>query len=160
MPIDPRRLIRDFDGIPQPSPELVQRLKRFDPRIGIRYSKVAWQITEDWTENDPRRAGIRSGETDPRFAFDICGYLPISCDVSQAPAFIERELSSWSPTQFQALREATRRWNEEGQDAAVMDTVLSAVSNDLDKSDIVTKGASEAVAVDLKPEKAKKVQAA
>lgn len=160
MPINPLHIIRDFDGIPQPSPELVQRLKRFDARLGLRYTKTAWAITEEWAENDPRRARVRDEGMDPRFAIDICGYLPITCSLDEAPEYIRRELTSWAPGQFKALRESVAKWNDEGQDAAVMDQVLGAVSNDLAKSNIVTKGASEAVAIDLAPAKSKKVATA
>lgn len=152
MPIHPQFLIRGADGNPKPSPELVARIKRFDPRLGLFYTKAAWAITEAWKDDDPRREWIKKGEMQAEYAFDICGYLPVTCALDEAPAYIQRELTSWSPEQFKGLRESVSKWNTQdatGQDAIVEEQVLAAVSNDLDKSNIVTPGIYAAVPFDF-----------
>ena len=150
MPIRPEFLVRNAQGNPMPSPELVDRIKRFDPRIGLFYTKAAWAVTETWREDDPRRERIQKGELQPEYAFDICGYLPITCSLDEAPAFLARELASpcWTPEQFKGLREAVRRWNEK-VDAKAEDDVRSAMSNDMDHFNIVSPGISVPVAFDF-----------
>ena len=141
--------MRGLDGRPQPPQELVAKLQQYDPRIGLFYTNAAWAITEAWREHDPRRQWIKAGEMQPEMAFDICGYLPVTCSIDQAPAYIERELRNCTAEQFQALRAAVVHWNDAQQDAIVENTVLAAVSDDLDKGNIVSPGISEAVAIDL-----------
>jgi hypothetical protein len=149
MPIHPQFIVRDMKGRPLPSPELVAKLKKYDPRVGLFYTKAAWAITEAWPENDPRRQYIQNGSMQPEYAFDICGYLPVTCAVDEAPAYIERELQSWSTEKFQGLRQAMNHWNDVEQPKMLEEAVLSHVSNDLDKSNIVTPGIYEPVLKDF-----------
>lgn len=151
MNIRPEYLVRGLDGRPLPPPELLAKLKQYDPRIGLFYTNAAWAITEAWREDDQRRQWIQSGEMQPEMAFDICGYLPVNCALEEAPAYIERELRSWTAEQFAGLRAAVNHWNDAQQTAIMENAVLSAVSDDLDKGNIVSPGISEAVAIDLKP---------
>lgn len=169
MSIRPEFLIRGADGRPLPPDDLMQRLKRYDPRIGLFYTKASWAITEAWKDDDPRRQWIRSGEMQPEFAFDICGYLPPTCGLDEAPAYIEQQLRYYTPEQFTGLREAVNNWNSAQQDAVLENAVLGGVSNALDKSNDVSPGisapvgialtASSAVAVAPAPTKVKKSKA-
>lgn len=159
MPIHPSFLVRNAEGIPQPPTDLLERIRRENPGVGLFYTKAQWAITEGWKDDDPRRERIKTGEMQPQFAFDICGYLPITCSLDEAPAYINRELTSWTAEQFKGIRDAVRHWNDVVQPAAQEDLVLGAVSNDLDKSNIVSPGISAQVAIDLKPDKGKKAVA-
>lgn len=149
MPIHPAFLVRDMQGRPLPSPELIAKLKKYDPRIGVFYRNVGWAITEAWGEHDPRRQWIQNGSMQPEYAFDICGDVPLTCSLDEVPAFIERELSSWTPDRFKGLREAVNHWNDVQLEKQIEDQVMSAVSNDLDRSDIVTPGIYEPVLKDF-----------
>lgn len=149
MPIHPQFIVRDMKGRPLPSPELVAKLKKYDPRVGLFYTKAAWAITETWRPDDVRWQWVQKGEMQPEYAFDICGYLPVTCSLDEAPAYIERELKSWTPSMFKGLRDAMQHWNDVEQPKMLEDTVLSAVSNDLDKSNIVTPGVYESVLKDF-----------
>jgi hypothetical protein len=151
MPIRPEFLVRDLEGRPQPPDELVRRLKRYDDRIGLFYTNVSWAITERWRENDPRWERVREGELQPEFAFDICGYLPITCSVDEALPYIERELRVHTAESFNALRYAVNHWNDTEQDRHLENTVLGAVSNDLDNDNIVSPGISASVIADITP---------
>lgn len=151
MPIQPQFLVRDMQGRPQPPGELLAKLKQYDSRIGLFYTSASWAITEMWRDDDPRRLRIQAGELQPEYAFDIAGYLPITCSVDEALPYIERELQSVSAEQFQALRHTVNHWNDVQQDQVMENTVLAAVSNDLDKGNIVTPGIQAHVATNISP---------
>lgn len=149
MPIRPEFLVRDADGRPQPPTELVAKLKQFDDRIGLFYTNCSWAITERWRESDPRWERVQQGECQAEYAFDICGYLPVTCSLDEALPYIERELKHYSAEQFAALRHTVLHWNDEAQDQRMESQVLGAVVNDLDRSNIVTPGISSAVPVQI-----------
>jgi hypothetical protein len=151
MPIRPELLVRGLDGRPLPPQDLLDRIRRYDARIGLFYTNAAWAITEAWTDDDARREWIKRGEMQPEMAFDICGYLPITCSLDEALPYIERELRTHTAESFQAIRYAASHWNDVVQPAMVEEAVLSAVSNDLDASNIVTPGSGVSVAVDIAP---------
>lgn len=152
MPIRPELLVRGLDGRPQPPQDLLARLQQQDPRLGLFYTKASWAITEAWRPDDPRREWIQLGQMQPEMAFDICGYLPLTCSLDEAPAYIARELRSYTVEQFQSLRAAVVHWNDVGMAAVQEDAVLSAVSNDLDRSNIVSPGISTPVTINLAPD--------
>ncbi len=152
MPIRPEFLVRNAAGNPMPSPELVQRLReRGGPDIGLFYTKASWAVTQAWGEHDPRRERIKKGEMQPEYAFDICGYLPITCSLDEAPAYIARELASPSFTKemFPQLRRAIAHWNDTVVEEQSFQATMGAVSNDLDQFNIVEPGVSAPVAIDL-----------
>ncbi len=151
MPIHPQFLVRDAKGRPVPPPEIVERIRRIDPRLGLFYTNAAWAIYEQWKPDDPRRRWIQEEQMQPEYAFDICGYLPVTCTVDEAPAYIERELRAYSPQQFKALRDAVNQWNDALLDGPVREQVMAGVSDALDKSNDVSPGISEAVPIDLGP---------
>lgn len=147
MPIRPELLMRGLDGLPVPPQELVAKLKAFDPRIGLFYTKAAWAITEAWREDDPRRAWVQSGQMQEAMAFDICGHLPLTCSLDEALPYIERELRSYTPEQFTAIRRAVTNWNNPGggHDQLMEDKVRAGMEN---SGQMPTVGAV-AVAADL-----------
>lgn len=132
MPIRPETLLRDAEGRLQPPQDLLDRIERSHPRVSLRYTKAAWAIIETWPENSPRWAAVQDGSMSPEYAFDICGYLPLTCGIDEAPAYIERELRSYSAEQFAAVRHAVQHWNDVTQDQQVDADVLAAVSDALD----------------------------
>lgn len=134
MPIRAQDLLRGADGRPRPQPELLARLQKYDERVGLFYTNAAWAIIETWRPEDPRRARVQRGEMPEDMAFDICGYLPVTCSVDEAPAYIERELRSYTEHQFNALRHAVNHWNDVGMDQVLEEKVLGAVSDDLNKA--------------------------
>lgn len=149
MPIRPEFLVRDLEGRPQPPSDLLAKLKQYDDRIGLLYTNCSWAITERWRDTDPRWERVQQGEMQAEFAFDICGSLPITCSLDEALPYIERELRTYSAEQFAALRHTVLHWNDAVQDAVMENAILGAVSNDLDRSNIVTPGISTPVLTDL-----------
>lgn len=112
MPVRPELLMRGLDGNPLPPTELVAKLKSYDPRIGLFYTKASWAITETWLDTDARREWIQDGSMPESMAFDICGYLPLQCGLDEALPYIERELRGHTAESFAALRHAAFHWNE------------------------------------------------
>lgn len=149
MPIRPEFLVRGLDGRPQPPLELIAKLQQYDPRVGLFYTNAAWAITEAWKEDDPRRARIQQGDMQPEMAFDICGYLPITCSLDEALPYIERELRVHTAESFAAIRYVASHWNDVAQPAAVEDALLGQVSNDMGQ--FVSSAGITAVAADLTP---------
>jgi hypothetical protein len=149
MPIRPEFMVRGLDGRPQPPVELIERLKKFDARIGLFYTNASWAITEAWKETDPRRERIQQGDMQPEMAFDICGYLPITCSLDEALPYIERELRLHTADSFAALRYTAQHWNDIVQPAMVEDAVLGAVSDTMGQS--VSGAGITPVTTDLTP---------
>lgn len=150
MPIRPELLVRNADGIPQPPQDLLARIQaQSGGRVGLLYTKAAWAITERWPEGDPRYQWVQDGSVQDAYAFDVCGYLPITCSLDDAPAYIERELRHYTTEQFQALRHTVNHWNEVVQDQAVEAEVIGAVTNALDAGNDVRPGISAPVATDV-----------
>lgn len=133
MSVRPELLIRGLDELPVPPSDLLAEIERRVAGAGLLYTKAAWAITLKWRESDPRWRFIQSGEMQPAGAFDVVGYLPITCSLDEAPALIERELKNWPEDAFRELRDAVTQWNDVGREAAVEDTVMGEVWNDIDK---------------------------
>jgi hypothetical protein len=53
-------------------------------------ARGTWAIIINWTDHDPRRARIRSGELDPTAAFDYIARYRFDCPPDQARAFFEK----------------------------------------------------------------------
>lgn len=78
---------------PEPSTELVRRIKQIDGRLSLKYMPPpgeGWWIICDWVENDPRRMMIRRGDMPESGAYDLVSFLPPDCPMEQVPAYIER----------------------------------------------------------------------
>ncbi len=134
MPVRPELLMRDMEGRPLPPSDLVAKLKAYDARIGLFYTKSAWAIIETWRETDARRAWIQDGSMPEHMAFDICGYLPLQCSLDEALPYIERELRGHTAESFAAIRAAANHWNETVQPAVLEDQFRGAVDADRTES--------------------------
>lgn len=109
-------LIVNSAGLPEPSTDIIRRLKQVHPRLGLRFSQaqhLVWQITMDWAENDERHARVQRGELGAGSAFDIIGYLPLDCSVSEAPAFLARFLRESPVDEIKSLSGGLQRYNAE-----------------------------------------------
>lgn len=151
MGIQVSSLIRDEKGRPIPPTDLLARIKQYDDRLGLFYNNMGWAITETWRLSDPRWAMVQSGDLGGDFTFDICGYLPLTCSLDEAPAYITRELRAWTPDRFQSLRETVNHWNDVVQPAAQRDEALARVEDVMCSKDSPLKADpnSAPVAVDL-----------
>jgi hypothetical protein len=119
-------VLTDARGIPQAPSDIVQSLKRIDDRLDLlhlRPSEVeyldnpnargTWAIIINWTDHDPRRARIQSGELDPTAAFDYIATLPMDCPPDQARAFFEKAVKGAAHMpEAHTLLDRVRLWNE------------------------------------------------
>lgn len=137
MPIDPTKLMRDRMGVPLPPSDIQARLTAYDKRLGMRYLSASWAITWTWKPDDPRRATVRSGETPLEMAFDIVGWLPITCSLDEAPAFLERNLKSSSIPELQALSFEIAHYNHDVPLKHTMEMVVNETRDAMGKADEV-----------------------
>ena len=138
MPIRPELLLRDAAGIPLPPDDLAKRIhQRIGPDWNLRYLSVSWAVCRDWPPNDRRWLGVRTGEHDPAFAWDIIGHLPLSCSVDEAPAFLEQMLRVDSRDDIQKKALAIADWNVIEQPKAMVEDVIHATRDEMGKHDEV-----------------------
>lgn len=141
MGVRPELLIRDANGIPMPPMEITQRIKqKIDDALDLRYLSASWAITWRWPAEDPRWATVQSGETDPAFAFDIVGYLPITCSLDEAPAYLERSLRECSRDEVRKMVDRVATWNVIDQPKHLVEEVVEATRDVMGKGDEITSG--------------------
>lgn len=139
MPIDPRKLLLDSQGHPQPSPELVARIReRCRLPLTLRYRSGAWGVDRFWAEDDPRWERVQNGEMSAEMAFDNIGELPIYVSVDEAPAFLERMLRTYPVDYYRKLADNIGLWNAEGQGEQLVEEVIDATRNEMGKQDEIT----------------------
>jgi len=93
-------MILDVAGTPTPPTEVVERLKRIDPHMGLRFIDYHiseengkwWALTWEWPSTDPRQQMIQEGTMAPNDAYDILGHIPLDCSVDNAAGYIESNL--------------------------------------------------------------------
>lgn len=86
-------LILNSAGKPEPSPEIQRRLRYIHPGLHLRYIEAIgaiWAVCTNWTDQDRRWERVQSGEVGAEAAYDIVGYLPLGCNVDEAPSHLER----------------------------------------------------------------------
>lgn len=138
MPIRPELLLRNAAGIPIPPLDITERISRIDPLLGLRYLSAEWAIIWSWPLSDPRWATVQSGETDPAFAWDIVGYLPLTCSVEEAPAYLERTLRTYPREEVSRLCTKVADWNVSGVLAETTTAVIEATRDVMGKADEIT----------------------
>ena len=70
-----------------------------------------WAVVWDWPENDTRWERVRTQEIGRESAFDIIGYLPISCTLDEARPYIESHLKNYPKEEVSRLRARMTHWN-------------------------------------------------
>lgn len=137
MPIRPELLVRDPAGVPIPPSEITTRIQRTWPgeRFDLRYLSASWAVIRGWGPQDQRWAGVQSGELSPHFTWDIIGFLPITCSVDEAPAFLEKMLREDSRDDIQKLALGIADWNAIGQPMQLASEVVDAVRTEMGKED-------------------------
>lgn len=139
MPIRPDLLVRDAAGIPLPPVELVARIhQRIGAEWNLRYLAASWAVCRDWPEDDRRRAWIKDGTSDPAFAWDLIGHLPITCGLDEAPAFLEAMLRMDPREEIQKRATAIADWNQVEVPQQIADTLVNATRDEMGKNDEVT----------------------
>ena len=141
MSCDPRTLLRDGAGNPQPPTELIQRIReRCRLPLTLRYRSAAWGVDREWDEHDPRWERVQTGEMPRSMAFDNIGELPIYVGLDEAPAFLERMLRNYPVEEYRKLADNIGLWNAEGQGEMMANAVVDATHAAMGKSDEITSG--------------------
>ncbi len=103
-------------GGPVPPTEILSRMKKIDPSLGLRWTanwnESNWAVTWEWPESDRRWERVRTEEISRESAYDIIGYLPVDCSVSQAATYIEQHLKSYPKEEISRLRSKVAQWND------------------------------------------------
>lgn len=123
------------DGTVQPPQEIVQRLQRIDPNLGVRWMPCGpdhsyWAVTMTWAPGDPRYQRIFDGNLSPDQNFDMVCQLPIDCDVHDAYAYFCNAVRASKREDVQYLIHRTHLWNREHHDRLwdpVMDEAMAYV---------------------------------
>jgi len=103
------------DGSPQPPQDILRRLQAIDPKLGMKFVDVPgkpWAITLGWGENDRRMGEVRAGKANPADAYDVLGYLPADCSLSEAPAYIGRFFGTYPRADVTQLLAKMDLWNQ------------------------------------------------
>lgn len=109
-------LVTNERGGPVPSPSIVAELRKLDPALSLRwianYENSQWAVTWEWRESDPRWSRVQSQEIPRESAYDILGYLPVTCSVDEARPYIEAHLKNYPKEEISRLRAKMTHWNE------------------------------------------------
>lgn len=89
-------LILNSAGLPEPSPEILRRLRQVHPGFGLKFlpgaSTQHWVVTLDWPRGDSRWQMVQQQEMSAADAWDVVRYVPIDCPLEQVPSLIENAL--------------------------------------------------------------------
>ena len=130
-------------GTPEPSPEIQRRLRGVHSRLYLKYMTGGgrhWALCMDWSENDPRRERIQRREIDPEKAYDIVGFLPMDCNVDQAPAYLERALRTYPREDIQRMVEDIGNFNAAAPLAQAAEDALAQVLDSADPTGVEKRG--------------------
>lgn len=121
-----------LEGLPVPAPEVVERLKRIDPNLGIFWNNYikCWCLSWTWLDSDPRREMVQKGEMSPDDAFDVIGFAPAEMRLDDAYALLERNLKQTSKPYAQHLLQNIHQWNAERKaeiEAPVMEQAMNEI---------------------------------
>lgn len=122
-------------GRPEPSPEVVRRLKKVHPNLFLRYIEhlpEQWAVCWTWPTSDVRWRQVQEGSVNPDRAFDIIGYLPMGCSADEAPAYLQRVLRSFPSADINALVDKVLAWNDADP---VQQQMHAAIAEVLDSTD-------------------------
>lgn len=113
-------------GRPEPSPEVSRRLKAIHAGLSLRWISGAgenWAICMAWQSEDRRWEYVQQGTANPSDAYDIIGYLPMTCGPDEAAPYLERSFRTFPREDIQRMSDAMENWNtgniQQALDAAI-----------------------------------------
>lgn len=108
-------LLVNTSNTPEPPTDIVERLHRIHPSLGLRFgdgiSGIGWKLTWEWPAHDPRWARVLVQDIPPEAAHDVIGYLPMGCTADDAPGYVETHLKHYPREEVSRLRSEMHRWN-------------------------------------------------
>lgn len=121
-------------GRPEPSPEVARRLKAIHAGLSMRWvagSGENWAICMGWPSEDARWRYVQQGLTHQSDAFDIIGYLPMTCGPDEAGPYLERSFRTFPREDIQRMSDAMDNWNT----GNVREALDQAIGEVLDRAD-------------------------
>lgn len=127
----PSPILFGASGNPEPSTDIVRRLRELDPRLDLTWLSGAgkWAVRMHWLPDDRRRERIKRGEMPSDVAFDIIGYLPVDCSVDEAPPLLARMLRYWPNEDISKMVEGLTRWNSGGAQQELVEGLMEDLSD-------------------------------
>lgn len=123
-------VVLNHRGAPEPSSDIQRRLTAVHPRLSLKYIDSVdqhWAICMRWDENDTRWKMVQSQEVDPNRSIDIVGYLPMTCTVDEAPAYLGRALRQFPRADIQGLADRITTFNETAPLAQAVESAIAEV---------------------------------
>lgn len=102
-------------GQPEPPTYVVRRLRALHAGLHLRFLEHTgehWAVCMDWEPEDRRWEWVQSGQTNPKSAYDIIGYLPLLCSADEAPAYLERTLRQYPRDDVRRMADDVHQYNE------------------------------------------------
>lgn len=135
-------MVLSHRGTPEPSSEIQRRLLAVHPRLSLRFVDGVdhhWAICMGWGENDPRWGRVRSSVIDPMRSIDIIGYLPMSCSLDEAPAYLEKALRQFPRADVQAVADHIVSFNATAPVQAAVEQAIAEVLDSPDPTKVAPK---------------------
>lgn len=137
-------LVTNERGGPVPSAELLARLGRVAPELGLRWianlDQSCWAVTWEWPASDARWARVQAGEISRESAYDILGYLPVGCTADEAAPFLESHLRSYPKEEISRLRAKVAQWNDVAVPAEQVSGLIADTLDEASRSSREAKG--------------------
>lgn len=121
-------------GRPEPSPEVSRRLKAIHAGLHLRFVESVtehWAVCMTWQPEDRRWEMVQDGSANPADAYDIIGYLPMTCSADEAPPYLEKVLRTFPREDIQRMSDAIANWDT----GNVQQALESAIGEVLDRTD-------------------------
>ena len=126
-------VVLNHRGTPEPSSEIQRRLRQVHPRLELQFIDgfdAHWAICLRWAENDSRWRHIQSQEVDPNRSMDIVGYLPMTCGIAEAPAYLERSLREYPAEEVKNIAREVQRYNAvQPAEQAMQEAIAEVLDN-------------------------------
>ena len=124
-------------GQPEPSPEIQRRLQAIHPDLHLRFVESVngfWAVCMTLDRNDARWERVQTGQLSVDVMFDIVGYLPMDCSVSEAPPYLERMLRTFPSDEVKKVAEFVTNYNMSSPVAQAAEQAMAEVLDMADPS--------------------------
>jgi hypothetical protein len=121
-------------GKPEPPTAVVARLRAIHAGLHLRFVDMTgehWAVCLVWGPEDRRWQEVQESRVDPDRAYDIVGYLPLTCSLDEAPSYLERMLRQYPKDEVRNMADNVLAFNA----APVAAATEHAIAEVLDMAD-------------------------
>jgi hypothetical protein len=124
--------ILNGEGVPLPNTEILSRLQRIHPNLGLRFmprwdGTRWWALTWEWERHDPRFRFVHEGTINPADTFDIVAELPYDCSPDEAYGYAVNGLKRFTREDVRNLSYRAHEYNKTAHAGVVDEAVEQAV---------------------------------